>query len=899
MTVLREFSRRLWGTLRRNPTDDDLKRELSFHLEQAEEELRGNGYSPAEAARIARVRVGGLSQAMESLRDQRGLPWLDDLRADVRGVTRSFRRNPVHATTVTAMLAVGIAANVAVFAVVDAFLLRPLPFHEPDRLVHVSRMDPSSVGFDMRRVSVPDFRDFRRENQTFSDLGAYVYDYANVGERGSGGRLGVGAVTVGLFELLGVPLAAGRTFIAEEQLAGADRVAVLSERLAIERFGGVRNAVGQSIVVDSRPYEVIGVMPGRFKFPLPDTAFWVPLRLDDPEGTRDLSHAEVIGRLRPRVALTDAQHELRNIAANLEAVYPDRRRGLGVRVVPLRQGLLFYYPALRLVMAFLGGVAVLFLIIVCANVANLMLVNGLSRAYEMAIRRALGATRARLVRQLLVETAVLASLAAIAGTILAAGASRLVDRGFPPALYRVDAIEVNPRALLFMMGVTIAIVVLVGVRQALQSTGLTLGMGMRERHAALAAAGRGSRIERLLVIAQVAVSVVMTTVAMAFVSIVTEFRQAPTGLNPTGVLTARLAFRPDDRADDSQVARFYEQFLDETRRLAGVRSAALVNPLPLSNESRTMELTIEGRPADPDERMTAVMLRVTPEYFATMGIPIVSGRALGTTDREGATPVAVISQGMAQSFWGARDPVGQRISDCTLCTTDQEEPGLGTLTIVGVVGDAKHATVWQDPQPQLYLSLEQAPSRGVSVVVRSANVAPTTLAGPLRDTLRRLNPDLVLGSIRTMDQVLDEALQPIPIVAAAQALMAVGALVLAAVGLTALLRRLVSLRLREFGVRLSLGARPLDIYRQVIGRGLRPTAVGAVIGGALATALVMALQSGGQATVGVAGPPPSFAESIGVPMQALAVLMAVALMACYFPARRAARVDPAELLRSE
>ena len=617
MTVLREISRRLWGTLRRNPTDDDLERELSFHLEEAEEELRGKGYSPAEAARISRVRLGGPSQAMESLRDQRGLPWLDDLRSDVRVVTRSFRRSPVYATTVTAMLAVGIAANVAVFAVVDAFMLRPLPFHEPDRLVHVSRIDPSAVGFDMRRVSVPDFLDFRRESQTFSDLGAYVYRYANVGERGRLEPLGVGAVTVGLFELLGVPLAAGRTFSAEERFAGADRVAVLSEGLASERFGDVRNGVGQTLMVDSQPYEVIGVMPGRFKFPLPDTAFWVPLRLDVPEETRDLSSAEVIGRLGPGIALTDARHELRSIATSLEAVYPDRRRGLGVRVVPLRQGLLFYYPALRFVMVFLGGVAVLFLIIVCANVANLMLVNGLSRAYEMAIRRALGAARARLVRHLLAETAVLAALAAIAGTILAAGASRLFDRGFPPDLYR-DAIEVNARALLFMIGVTISVVVLIGVRQALQSTGLTLGMGMRERRAALAAGGRSSRTERLLVIAQVAVSVVMTTAAMAFVSIVIEFRRAPTGLNPIGVLTARLALPPDERGDDSEVAQFYERFLDETRDLAGVRSAALVSRLPLTFQTDMMEFTIEGRPAGPDERMMAVVLRVTPEYFATM-----------------------------------------------------------------------------------------------------------------------------------------------------------------------------------------------------------------------------------------------------------------------------------------
>lgn len=812
---------------------------------------------------------------------------------------RPFRRNPGFCVIVTAIFAIGIAAATSVFALVDAFFLRPLPFTDEDRLVHVWRVDLRGSGLLSMpsRVSLPDFVDFERQTRSLTSLGAFSSSEFNIGSENPERLLGT-SITPNVFEILGVPPLLGRTFHTGEKQRGS-QVVVLSRGLWQRKFGGSADAIGQTLVIGGLPHEVIGVMPATFEFPLRQNEFWIPLAKEQRGLSRDQPYAQLVGRLKPGVTRGAAQADLATVSRQLEASYPDRQRGLGVSIVSLRAGLLFYYDVVRLMAILLAGAAAVLVLTICSNGASLIFARNGVRAPEIAVRSALGASRRQLVGTLLGEAMSLAALGAALGALLSRWLTTLLESSVPIQLYRVGRIELDARAFGFAALTTMAVVLLTALRPALQTTRMSITSGVAMAQPALGRVRGRGRTGWLLVAAQLASSVMLGTVATLLVAIVFQLRDAPPGFRSNGVLVTELSVPRLRYRDNAAVSRFFEELASATRRLPGVTSVALVYPLPLTGQLDIMQFTIEGRPlVRPQDRLSALAIKASPDYFATMGIPILRGRGLSRDDRSNTTPVAVISRTAADSYWPNEDPIGKRMFDCSVCTADRGS--LGLLTIVGIVEDVKQAGLWDAPRPQVYTALDQAPARDVSMAVRMEGDVGR-LAASIRTELARLDPNLPFGTMRTMTDQVAASMQPMPAIAAALSGMAACAVFLAALGVYGVLEMFISQRLREIGVRLSLGASHQHIYRLVLRIGLMPASVGVTVGVVVSVGVVLATSTVLQGTAGVTASVSARAvlQSIMPALIATAVLLVAVVAACVMPARRAARVDPVLLLRYE
>jgi putative ABC transport system permease protein len=877
MTWLRALAARMIGAATGRRRDAALDAELDAHLEMLADDYQRQGLTPAEARRAARLRLGGADQIKETVRDARGLPWLENAARDLRYAARLLLRDRGFAAAAVAMLALGIGANIAIFTVVNGLLLEPLPYPHQDRLVDV-RERLADIDRDVP-FSFPDFLDLRERQRVFDAVALYQPTSVTLAGGGEPERVSGARVSADLFRVLGATPAAGRGFRADEEGPAAAPVVVLGHGLWQRRFGG-QPAVGRTVRINGRPATVVGVMPAGFDFP-DDSALWVPAHVDVREYPRDRYSFRVVAALKPGVDLQAARADLDTIARQLAHDHPEVTPGAGIRARPLREVLV---PAdlERAFLALLGAVG-LVLLIACANLAGLMLSRGAARGREMAVRTALGAGRGRLVRQMLVESLLVAALGALAGVGLGAlGVDALVaasPAAFPSwVTFRLDA-----SVAVFAVLVTLATAVLAGLVPALRASRPDLRTGLKES-GSRTTAERG-HVRGALVVGEIALALVLLLASGLMSRSVLSLLDVDPGIRAQNVATLRVPLPATSYPTPQTRRAFFDALLPRVEAIPGIVRAAATSSLPVTGPFSSLGLSIEGAPPSaPGREPMPVRTVVTPGYFETMGVRVEAGRRFDERDgRPGAPPVAIVNASFARHGWPGRDPLGRRVKF--------GDPGddVPWVTVVGVVSDVRQFGLGQPADDEIFLPYGQLPLPGMTLVARTAG-GLAALAPPLRDAIHEVDPELAPFEVRPMADVVDGSVQRPRLFSWLFGVFGLAALVLAAIGVYGLLSYSVIQRTREIGLRLALGAAPGEVRRMVIGRGMRLTVLGLAFGmlGSLpATRALGALLHGVSAA-----DPLTFA---GVTL----LLLAVAWLACAVPAWRATRIDPMTALRCE
>jgi putative ABC transport system permease protein len=881
-SAMRALAARVRGLAGSPGGEAELEEELAFHLDMLEEEHRGRGLAPAAARAAARRDLGGVTQTREAVREQRGLPALESFVADVRYALRGLRRDPAFAVAAVATLALGIGADTAIFSVVDAVLLRPLPFPHAERIVFVGD-EPS--GTDVGNVGYATWVDWRQRSGAFDDL-AVIRSWAPTllgGPRPQ--RVPAMRVSWNYFRVLGVEVRQGRDFEPADDRPDGRHQVILSDRLWRQRFAGDPATVGSSLRLDGVEYRVAGVLPPDFE-PLVSARqyeaadLWAPLGYDvaQPWACRSCQHLKAIGRLRPEVSPRLAAADLARIQQSLGAEHPgEYPHQITMGVVPLRESLSGRFRPVVLVL--LGAVGFV-LLIAAANVASLLLARALHRDREMALRLALGAGRGRLVRQLLTESLVLSLVGGAFGLGLACLGCRWLVALAPPGLPRADQIGVDGRMLAFTLAVCVGTGVLIGMAPALRSSAPGRGGALGTR----GASGRSSHPARsALVVADIALALVLLAGAALMLRSVERLLAVEPGFDPRGVLTAQLSLVGDRYAEDAAVRDFQGRLLERVRALPGVEAAALAGQVPLGGNGDRWGFEIEGRPqANPADSPSLERYSVTPGYFRLMGIPLRSGRLLRGTDAAGAQEVLVVSESAASTLFPGEDPVGHRAR-------------IGGLhapwrTIVGVVGDVRHRSLEPEPALQMYLPQAQLTDSYLVLAVRVDGERGGALVGPIREAVGALDPAVPVHSVATMEDLVARAAARHRFTLLLLGLFAATAVLMSAVGLYGVLAYNVSRRRGEVGVRLALGARGRDIVALLSAGGLALTGAGIALGIVAALLLTGFLRS------------LLFEVSASDPLTYAAVVALVGLVAVaahVVPLGRAARLDPATALRHD
>jgi predicted permease len=803
---------------------------------------------------------------------------------DLRLALRSLLRRPLFTVTALVTLALGIAADTAIFGVVDAVLLRPLAYADPGRLVVVLH-DGSHP------VAPANFLDWRRESRSFARMGAAEMWGPSLTGDGDAEKLSGLHVTGDVFPLLGVPALLGRSIRPGDDQPGADRAVVLSYDLWQRRFAGDRAVVGRTLRLDGEPYTVVGVMPQGFKFApfwATHTELWAPFSLAPRVANREGQSLRVFARLAPGVSLAAARADVGTVTARLEREFPGTNRN--VEVVPLAEKVVGDVRPMLLV---LMGAVTFVLLIACANVAHLLLARGTERARELAVRTALGATRATVIRQLLAESLALALGGGALGFALGAFGIRALVALAPADLPRLDAVHVDARVLLAAVVVSLVTGVACGIVPALRGAADGVSGALRDGSRGSTDGARRSRARRLLVASEFALAVVLLAGAGLMIRSVAATQAIDPGFDARGVLTAVVSVTGTADADPARRATFFTELVSRAAAIPGVRAASAINHVPLIGDQWGMHVVAQDRPLAPgDEAPTATYRVVLPDYFRTMGIAMRAGRDLTPNDRAGAPDVIVINEALAKRLWPGESALGKQV------TLDGPEDHPPTRTVVGVVENAVQHDWTAGPEPETYVPYLQSPNylespsgafTAMSLVVR-ADRDPATLTPALRAAVRGVNANAPLSQVETMAQAVDEATARPRFVLLLLGAFAAVAMLLAAVGLYGVTAYAASRRTREIGLRVALGAAKGDVLRLVAGEALMLVAVGVALGttGALALARLM----GGLLFNVSAHDPLTF---VMVP----AVLGGVALLAAWVPSRRAARVDPLEALRGE
>jgi putative ABC transport system permease protein len=793
---------------------------------------------------------------------------------DVRYALRSLRRHPVFAFTAILTLALGIGANTAIFSAVNGVLLRPLPYPEPDRLLTIWGHH-ASIGRET--ASLPDFLDWRKA-RSFTGMAAWANTTYTVTGTGEPQVVTGAQVTPNYFRVLGVTVPQGRDFREEEERGGA-RVAVLSQGYWQRAYGGRPDVLGRQLTLSGVPYTIVGV--GARGLALPeDVDVWAPLQIDTTLGRRN-NFLQVIGRLAAGVTPEAAGTELATMARRLEAEYPNSNAGWGVEQIGLQERIVGEIRPSLLV--FMGAVG-LVLLIVCANVANLMLARVAAREREVTIRAALGASRRRLVRQLLTESVLLGLAGGVLGLGLAVwgvGALRTLDPGTLP---RMDEVRLDGGALAFALVLSVGTGLLFGVVPAFRVLGFDLRGGLAEGGRALSGARSGTRTRTALVLAEVTLASVLLVGAALLLRSFVGLQRVDPGFTTHGILTARVTL-PRARYDDPvrQVA-FADALLDRARTLPGVSGAALSTSAPVDDGLPYWAIALPGEQPPPEVVQDAVVYRTSPEFFHTFGLPLVRGRLFDSSDRGERAPVAIVSQSLAQRYWPGRDPVGSRLT-----FGDPTDSTSTWITVVGVVGDVRQEGAVSPAYPQIYLPFAQVSARSIVVALRTGR-DPLALVPSLKQALAGVDPNLALARVTTMEQRVAGTLARPRVNALLLASFAATALILAALGIYGVIAYSVVQRTREMGIRIALGARAEDVLGMVMRQGLAPVLIGLAVGLGVAAVGSRVLRS---LLYGVA------ATDLATYGAVAAFLAAVAAAASYVPARRAARSDPMTALRTE
>ena len=814
---------------------------------------------------------------------------METLILDIRYSIRNLLKRPGFAAIVIVTLGLGIGANTAIFSVVNAVLLRSLPFHNPEQLVTLWERNPKQ-GYEQNPPAAGNFVDWRDQNHVFAQMAIYAPSKRfNLALGDQPDRITGAAVSSSLFELLGISPVQGRVFTAEEEQPGRDQVVLVSYNFWKRRLAAVSNPLGQTITLDSKSYTIVGVMPQGFQFPggsgtvlgtftAATADLWVPLVLDEETLRQRSSHSlNVIGRLKPGVTVAQATAEMDEIQQRLEQHYPNFYVGSNVKLVPLAEQVVG--TARRPVLVLWGAVAFV-LLIGCANIANLLLSRSTSRAKEIAVRAALGAGRVRIIRQLLTESLVLSFAGGIAGVVLAAWGVRILSTIVPTNFPRREEIGLDGWVLVFTLLISLLTGVIFGLAPALQSTKMDLTEALKAGGRSSAAAGGRHRLRSLLVIVETALALVLLIGAALMIQSFLRLEHVNPGFKTDHVLTMELSL-PANSYPRPQRSTFFQQLVEQSKALPGVQAVAAAKHLPLSGDNMNFAFDIEGHPFPPGKSPGADCRFVTSDYFKALGIPLISGRLLSDSDGAQAPQVLLINESMARRYFPNEDPIGKRLV-----------LGINNFTgqIVGVIGDVKHVSLDAETNDEIYAAYSQAPFwTDMTLLVRTTG-EPMSIAGSMRNEIAALDGRVPIGKVRTMETITAESVAQPRFRTLLLGLFGIAALLLAAVGIYGVMSYAVTQRTHEIGIRMALGAQVSDVRRLVIGNGMTLALVGVATGlaGSFALTRLMASLLFGVAATDVA----TFAAVSGG-------LIAVALAACYIPARRATKVDPLVALRCE
>ena len=799
--------------------------------------------------------------------------------SDVRYSLRVLVRAPAFSLAVVSVLALGIGANTAIFSIVNTVLLRPLPFEEPDRLVRLFHVPPQATFPGMPRfsVSAANFYDWKRDARLYEQMALYRFRPLTLTGGGPAEAVVAGAVGEGFFETLRTKPLVGRVFTAEEDAPGRGHVVVLSNGFWKSHFGGSPDAIGRTLTLDGEAYTVVGVMPAAFSiasWSITHRDIWVPIAYKDSErAVRDNHNDAVVARLKPGADLARAEAEMRDISVRLEREYPKENAGWGATVVPLQE---LIVGDIRTSLVMLLSAVALVLLIACANVGNLLFARALSRGKELAIRAALGAGRARVFQQLIVEAIVLAMAGGVAGLLiarvsLAAGATLLAGQ-----VPRADEISVDARVMLFAFAVSILTGVLAGVLPAIRA-------GRTDVNSALKEGGRsdagsvGLRTRRLLIVCEVALSLVLLTGAGVMIRSLLALRNVDAGFDPRNVLTMRVGLPETRYKTPAETTAFYNKALQRLRALPGVQEAAAIDDLPLAGGSQ-QPIVVDGHAELlPRDQPTVAVRKITPGYLRAMRVPLLRGRNFTDDD----VHVMLVSRGAAKLLWGDVDPIGRQ-------ARLPLESKTVVQTVVGVVGDIRENGLAENPVATVYEYTREHDWGHLALVVRTS-VPPLTLAQAAAGAIHAIDSEQPVEEIRTMEDVRDDTLTSQRFNALLLGLFASVALTLASVGIYSVLSYIVRGRSREIGIRTALGAKRADVVRLVVVEGMTPALIGVAAGtaAALAAGRLMA-----KLVFGVSASDPMTFVAVA------ATLVFVALMASLVPAYRASRLDPSEVLRA-
>jgi putative ABC transport system permease protein len=879
MPLLSRMTSFLRNTFGRQPNDRDLDAEVRSYFDSLAEEKMRQGLPPEEARRAAHLELGGIEQVKEDVRGARAGAWLDSLLQDLRYGVRMLRKNPGFTAVAVLTLALGIGANTAIFSVVNAVLLRPLPYSNPQQLMVIRETSPS-VG--IHSPSYPDFLDWRKQSRTIAHMAVINNRAFNLSGVAQPENIVGYAVSPNCLSMLGVRPVLGRDFLPAEEAPGAAPVVMLSYALWQSHLGADPNAVGKSITLDGRSFAIIGVLPPNFRLDdktdaLAPIGVWVTDMMD--RGVR--GDMEVLARLAPGSTFQQARAELDTIAVNLQKAYPVQNADVGIDVITLRDQLVGDTRAAILV---LFGAVVFVLLIACVNVANLFLVRGAARSREIAVRQACGASRSRVVRQMLTESFLLAAIGGALGILVGAlGVLGLKHLTSADALQGLT-IGIDRNVMLFSAAMVVLVATAFGLVPAWQASQPRVQETLKEGGRSATSSVAQHRLRGVLAMAETALALILLVGAGLMMKSMYRLLQVNPGFQSDRVLTMEMDLRTAQYSKSPAKINFWQQLLEKVRAIPGVENAALGTVVPLTGNHSRSDITIEGIPVPgpgkfphPDYHV------VSTDYTKVLSIPLKRGRNFSDADTETAPPVAFVNATMARRYWPDQDPTGKRFHWGHLGAKDP------WITIVGVVGDTKLYGLANPARLEVYLPFRQEPQTNMYLVLRSA-VDPASLTSAVRAAVATIDKDQPVFNVTTMRQLVDDSVSTPHLTLVLLGLFSGLALVLAAIGIYGVISYSVQQRTHEIGIRMALGAQRSNVLRLVVTEGVKLAAFGIAIGVTAALGLMRLLTS---LLFGVrTNDPLTFAA-------AAVVLLLVAVAACYLPARRAIAVDPMVALRYE
>jgi putative ABC transport system permease protein len=807
-----------------------------------------------------------------------------EIAQDVRYGLRTLLRSYGFTTVAVLTLALGIGANSAIFSFIDGVLLKPLPYPEPERILQIWEKPP---GGGNNVVSTANFLDWQRQSDLFETMVATTGSQMTLSGKGEPEMLRVGRVSAGYFDIFGIKPALGRTFAPDEDQPGKETVVVLSHRTWMAQFGGDPNIVGQSITLDNRPFTVIGVMPEGSAFDRSFSRMWRPLAFAATERERNFHWLQVMGRLKPGITMETARAQMDAIGARIAADYPDSNKGWGVSLVRFVD--VVVGQQLRSSLYVLLAAVGMLLLIGCANLANLTLARGTSREREVAVRAALGAGRSRLVRQFLTESVLLATMGGVVGVLFGYGMMNFLKFMLPPFTLPIAVrVDMDLRVLAFALALSVLTGLVFGLAPALNATKPDLAGAMKEGGRGSSGDGARRRLRSALVVIEVALAFVLLAGGGLLVRSFFQIMRVELGFDATNVLTMRLPIASDRFASPTQLSSFVRDVVSRVARVPGVRGAAASDVLPLEGYGNGMPLLIAGRPVvDRANRQGAGFKMVHPDYFRVLGIRVIKGRGFTDRDVKGAPPVTVVNQTFVNRYFPKEDPIGQHVLVQEIVTGS---PQLGPeipWEIVGVIADERTSSLEGTNRAGMYVPMDQSPTIFVSLVVRG-QLEAETLARSVTQAVHEIDPKQAVTDVRTLEQIKSDSSASTRLRTTLLAVFACLALLLSAVGIYGVISYTVAQRTHEMGVRAALGASSGNLIRLVLSNGVLLTGIGLTLGIVGALGLTRLL---GTLLFGVGARDPLTLTGSAI------VLALVALLACYVPARRAAKLDPLAALR--